>query len=1457
MSQDIATLGLRVDATPVREGDRALDSFERTSRRAAAAADNLGKKSDILTRIYKDLAKAAVALKLADIIRDSALLAARFETMGVVMGVAGNNAGYTRAQMSALETQMTKTGISMIKSREILTTMATANIDLAKATELARAAQDLAVVGDINSSDAAARLVRGIQAGEVEILKTIGLNVNFEAALKKTAAQLNKNVKDLTEQEKTLARTNVALEASKRYAGIYEESMGTAGKAVNSLTRYWEDLKVKAGDTLLPSLTEGVFKLTDALKAANKELEKAGSDGMIGSIGNGLGTAFRIVLKNVVLLGGDAWYVLQQISTTIGGVIAQGQALATGGWAAAAKVREKVAADLKLQGDALDTFRAKYLEANKPVVQTPAQVAAAKAVADAKEAQRIADGKAAKEAQEAEAKRLATQEAAAKQQKKYDDAYKDAIKSIEDRTAALALDDVTQGHLTEGQKFAVQVLDNLRNGTLRLTAAQKVKLAGELEGMLTLERLTAARDADLKAQKAAEEAAALEVTALWDQVRAMEKQVEMFGLTERATLELEKIRLQAVINGAARLELSDAEIAKYEQMLAAVTALAKATGQLDTKKELKKQADDARQAWQKTADAIENALTNSIMSGFSNGKGFAQNFYDSVVALFKTMVLQPSVSAIGQAGAGMVKQGLSALSGDQTGGSMLSSLMGGASATGALYNAFTSSTLGQFVSGFGGQAGAASQMLGGAPLTASAQAGSWAAAATPIVSGVLGGLAAYGVGEKYGGAKGTALGMAAGAGTVAAGGALVGAAAGTGAMAGAGAALAAIPGWGWAAMAGLAILGGMQKGPEENTRLTFGSNNAAGNISINERGNEGKNQSYIDDSSTGAFGSFGVVSSFWMSSSQPAVQSFIKTVTATDDALAKFMTATEQAATVAALTARTAVSRSGAEGTDPNGQGGLDSVFADRINTIMRTVDPALAAMLDGFTGTSQALAAEAAALLDYRKNLPAASEAIFGAVVTLQDLAALRTPAELTSAALVRVTSAFVGTNSAAQALGVSAETMFGQIGLASLAARQRLIDLAGGVDVLNAGTSYFAQNFLPEADRMAPIVAALATRMGDLGYAGVTTADGFGNAVMGLVNSGALATEAGAKTYVELLKMSEAFKYVGDTAKAAEAASAAAAKAAEDAARAQADILLANVDKALTVVERVVDAERARRETMHELEMKALDERIAATSSGLEKTRALSQALAGTLDQMTIPDRGAAQAQVAAALAIARAGGPLPSAGDLSGALATLSQDASGMFSTLQDFQRDQARTANDLAALAGLSGTQESAQQQLLDALNAQRESAQTAYDAEAARLEAVMAAAQKQVELLTSVDISLLTVARAMAALEASVGEARANSTVAAGIPQFASGGRHAGGWRVVGERGPEVEYTGPSSIASNASARSLVDNSGLEAEVRAMRQELTSGLMTIARYTKKAGDTLEQFNHDGMPATRED
>jgi len=96
----------------------------------------------------------------------------------------------------------------------------------------------------------------------------------------------------------------------------------------------------------------------------------------------------------------------------------------------------------------------------------------------------------------------------------------------------------------------------------------------------------------------------------------------------------------------------------------------------------------------------------------------------------------------------------------------------------------------------------------------------------------------------------------------------------------------------------------------------------------------------------------------------------------------------------------------------------------------------------------------------------------------------------------------------------------------------------------------------------------------------------------------------------------------------------------------------------------------------------------------------------------------------------------------------------------------------------------------------------------------------------------------------------------STTGLSGIPGFASGGSFDGGWRVVGENGPELEHTGPSSIYNNS--QSLFDTTQLVAELQALRLEvsnLRAETRAIVSNTTKSVKLGDKWDTEGMPAVR--
>lgn len=220
----------------------------------------------------------------------------------------------------------------------------------------------------------------------------------------------------------------------------------------------------------------------------------------------------------------------------------------------------------------------------------------------------------------------------------------------------------------------------------------------------------------------------------------------------------------------------------------------------------------------KASEEINRTLTDALMRGFENGKGFAENFADTVKNMFSTMVLRPVISAVMAPVSGVingvVQSGLNAV-GLGGGNSLLST----ASNVSSLHSLTTGNSLvGQAANwlGIGSSAAAAGTGLG---LTA-ASAGAGAIGAgigSSIGLGAAGTAAGTGLGLTAGA---SGLGLTAGsAGASVIGGSLgtsaavtsgaVGAGAGAGGLTGA---LAAVPGWGWALAGGAMLLSQLDLG---------------------------------------------------------------------------------------------------------------------------------------------------------------------------------------------------------------------------------------------------------------------------------------------------------------------------------------------------------------------------------------------------------------------------------------------------------------------------------------------------------------------------------------------------------------------------------------------------------------------------------------------------------------------
>lgn len=89
-----------------------------------------------------------------------------------------------------------------------------------------------------------------------------------------------------------------------------------------------------------------------------------------------------------------------------------------------------------------------------------------------------------------------------------------------------------------------------------------------------------------------------------------------------------------------------------------------------------------------------------------------------------------------------------------------------------------------------------------------------------------------------------------------------------------------------------------------------------------------------------------------------------------------------------------------------------------------------------------------------------------------------------------------------------------------------------------------------------------------------------------------------------------------------------------------------------------------------------------------------------------------------------------------------------------------------------------------------------------------------------------------------------------------IPYFAAGGAHSGGLRIVGERGPELEATGPARYYSASQTAGMLGGASAEDIGAAVRAELRPLLYPMLKAMTKLDDRTRRWDGDGMPTERE-
>jgi hypothetical protein len=331
-----------------------------------------------------------------------------------------------------------------------------------------------------------------------------------------------------------------------------------------------------------------------------------------------------------------------------------------------------------------------------------------------------------------------------------------------------------------------------------------------------------------------------------------------------------------------------------------------------------------------------------------------------------------------------------------------------------------------------------------------------------------------------------------------------------------------------------------------------------------------------------------------------------------------------------------------------------------------------------------------------------------------------------------------------------------------------EQLSLLAGGFDKLSSGAATYYDKFFSDTEKADNVLTAVGKEFKDLGVNLPSSRDAYRD----LVESQDITTESGRSMLAKLITLagdaSAAYDILESRAKAAQDA----ALAAQEAALAAATT---SVNNAFSAVQRAVAAEQKNVTDAYNARVGSLNDMAATAQKSISDMTGISNALANALKALrgTSSDavkmlRNQAQATLQAALATARSGGSVSSVSGLDDALSTVSSNTTDLYGSLEDFNRDQGRTANVVAELNGLTNSQLSTEEQLLATVQDQIKSAKDQYDDEMAKLDQQLDTAQKQLDALNGVDNSVISVAQAIANLGATISAAAAvKSAVASG------------------------------------------------------------------------------------------
>ena len=262
-----------------KQAQASMAQMNPAANQAGAALGAMSMKSMALavalgTALYNAVTKVTGAL--VDMAKGGVMAAARVQELDVVLQVLGQRSGITKTAIDEQVQSIVDYGIQTDVAMDLVSQFLRYEMDFTKATELARVAQDTAIITMADSSDELQRLMRGIQMGSTEALRFAGIQVKTDEAMKAYADTVGKTTEALTSNERQQALLNAVLKEGGRNAGLYEAAQQTAGKQLRSFTRDMYELTRVMGTPFLTAFSTIVTMMRDLAKTWRTAIDEGG-----------------------------------------------------------------------------------------------------------------------------------------------------------------------------------------------------------------------------------------------------------------------------------------------------------------------------------------------------------------------------------------------------------------------------------------------------------------------------------------------------------------------------------------------------------------------------------------------------------------------------------------------------------------------------------------------------------------------------------------------------------------------------------------------------------------------------------------------------------------------------------------------------------------------------------------------------------------------------------------------------------------------------------------------------------------------------------------------------------------------------------------------------------------------------------------------------------------------------